>query len=323
MFSTRGSTASTCEGRRAVRHTACATALMIASLWAPPASARLMAPRCPPVQRSQAYVAEGDGALDRGDYQEAINKYRAAYYGLPPSERVSYVGSLSVRNAMQAFGLLFESKQDPVVLRRQLGFLNEFLDQVAAQEGGVEKVGATVIETLEGVREQVEQKLASLTKDDAPQPEPPPPAKAEDAEDQPPPPVQPPAPDPARREPERAPNWLGIGLTAGGGVLTAVGAGVLVGWWTVRQQAANYVELTPEYGEGTDARADYLAQQQQDAQAFRIAGSVLVSVGAATLTGGVVYLLLRRQRARRSTETLTLRPHLGPRSAGVAVGRRF
>lgn len=285
-----------------------------------------MAPRCPPIQRSQAYVVEGDEALDSGDYEEAINKYRAAYYGLPPNQRVSYVGSLSVRNAMQAFSLQFDKEQDPAVLEQQLGFVNEFLMSVQAQAGGKERVGAEIVETLEEARDKAEQTLASLTEQDEPA-EPACEPGTDAAEDtraqQDEGTASAGSADDATAGPRRSPNWLGIGLTAGGGILTGVGAGVLVGWWTVRQQASNYVDLTPGYEEGTDARNSYLDAQRKDAQSFRIAGAVLVSVGLASVTGGVVYLLLGRQQGRRGSETLTMRPSVLPRGAGLLMERRF
>lgn len=286
-----------------------------------------MAPRCPPIQRSQAYLVEGDEARDRGDYEEAINKYRAAYYGLPPNQRVSYVGSLSVRNAMEVFGSQFDKEQDPAVLEQQLGLVNEFLVSVEAQDGGRERVGAEIVEILEEARDKAEQTLASLTEPDEPaEPATSPDMDAVDdaqqanqAEDN----TSGSEADVVTAGPRRSPNWLGIGLTAGGGLLTGVGAGVLVGWWTVRQQASNYVDLRPGYEEGTEDRENYLDDQRKNAQSFRIAGAVLVSVGLASVTGGVVYLLLGRQQDRRGSETLTMRPSVLPRGAGLLVERRF
>ncbi len=110
-------------------------------------------------------------------------------------------------------------------------------------------------------------------------PEPPPP--------EPPPPVirppEPSEPAPVPEEP-KGPDALGISLTIGGAVITGVGMGVF-GASFLRQRSAEQANTVSDFDTGI-ARA----------QSMHTAGLAVAAVGAAVLIGGVVRLVLVRQR---------------------------
>lgn len=291
------------------------------------------APRVAAEDRSQAFVTDGDAAFERGDYEEAIAKYRAAYYGLDPAQRTSYLGSLPVRNAMRAYTLLIAERQDRVVLERQLAFLAEFLESVAAQDGGAEQVGAEVMAELEAVRADVQLKLARLSQVVAPPPgavtaPTPNPADAPsqgappttEAAAEPEPGASPVAIDSLAPPPGRDP--LGLGLAIGGGVTAGIGAGVMVGWWTVRRQAE--AEADRVFGpDPSPARDEYLREEWYHARRYLIAGSTIVGLGLATAATGAVLLVVRRSRGSRAGMALRLLPAVGPQGAALRLSGRF
>jgi hypothetical protein len=296
--------------------------LMLSLLWSGPSHARYSSAPTP-TQRAERLIEEGDAARDKGNHEEAANKYRAAYYSLPLADRMSFIGSLAVRSAMTAFQHVHEAKPDDLVLERQIVLATEFLVSVDALGSGATAVDAADVEEVEKARASAKEKLPAsegTSETCPPASKAPVDVAADETDDR--------KKDPplTRIEPvrnERKPNWLGIGLLAGGGVAAGVGAGILAGWWTVRREASNYVELAPGYEEGTEARASYLAQQEEQAQTFRIAGAVLVSVGAAAAAGGLVYVLLRRGGDKQSKPQTAMVPSVGFHGAGVVLSRRF
>lgn len=295
-----------------------------------PAHAAARAAAKPPSaeERSLAFVADGDAAYERGDYEEAITKYRAAYYGLGPEQRASYIGSLPVRNAMRAYALLLAERQDRTVLERQLAFLAEFLESVAAQADGAQRVGPEALTELEAVRDDVQHKLAMLSQAVAPPPDTQAgPTTTGDPLDPPPhdpPPHDPPPHDAPLTDSLHAPpprDWLGLGLLIGGGATAGIGLGVTSGWWTVRRQAER--EADRVYGSGpSPVRTQYLTDEWHHARRYLIAGSVLATLGLATAGAGVVHILVRRARSRDDV-ALGLGPALGPTTAGLRLHGRF
>lgn len=286
------------------------------------ASRAYAAPKRQPEGNSEGFVDQGDAAVTRGDYEEAIAKYSAAYYGLSADERASYMGSIPVRKAMEAYDLLFEQKKERAVLDQQLAFLDRFLGDVESRPDGVERVGGELVSELKAVREAVEKKRATF---DAPKdPEPEPPVASEPVGG----PTEPdlePKPDPGPTSDEGsdrgAPrNPLGIGLAVGGGVALGTGAGVMAGWWTVRNQAIDYADEEPGYEEGTTARTDYLAREEARARKYLIAGAVVMGVGAAVAITGVV-LVARKPGGKR--KHVAIAPQLGPSNAGFVLSGRF
>lgn len=290
-------------------------------------------PKAPSAQeRSAAFVADGDEAFERGDYEEAITKYRAAYYGLTPEQRTSYVGSIPVRNAMRAYALLLAERQDRRVLEQQLGFLTEFLESVRGTDGGVTRVGEQVVAQLEQTRAEAEQKLAALAQVVAPPPDPddeggggdegvPQETSGERSEldDEPEFSVGPEEEDdPLTRPAPLRP--LGLGLAIGGGVTAGIGVGVMTGWWTVRRQARAEADAT--WPEGSPTYQDYLRAQWYRARRFLIAGTVLTGVGVAAAAAGTVILLVQRNRAADDV-ALGLAPALGPEGTGIQLAGRF
>ncbi|MCX4241758.1 hypothetical protein [Paraliomyxa miuraensis] len=309
--------------------------VLVLSLWPSPSHAHWILAASPSAQRAEKLLKEGDTAREQGNYREAADRYSAAYYSLPLADRVSYVGALAVRNAMTAFELLHDENPDPLVLERQTVFVDEFLASVAAQEGGADQVGASVIEELQQARSRAEDKQPPTPKPKKTTPKecPATPTPVPDEVSSSgsstdgnhangtPEPTQPPPPNAKHR-----PSWLGVGLAVGGGITAAAGAGVLTGWWTVRREASAFADLTPGMEEGTEARAAYLAQQEDKAQRFRITGAVLVSVGAAAATAGAVLLALNRKGHAPSKGVearTTVVPHFDRHGAGVALSRRF
>lgn len=275
------------------------------------------------LERSQAYVLEGDEALERGDYREAIAKYQAAFYGLSATERASYMGSIPVRNAMRAYDQLLQQNRDRAVVEQQLVLLRQFLDGVAGQPDAVEAIGQDVIDDLEALRQLLETELASPSEEATPVHQPTP-DEVDDGglevpEDQHQESDAGPTSDPPTA---RRPNWLGIGLTIGGGVVFATGAGVSVGWWTVRKQASEFADIEPSFEMDPDARERYLAGQEDEARKFLIAGSVLAGIGGATLIAGVTHIIVVRRRAkRRRAVSATLL--VTPQTAGFVLQSRF
>lgn len=279
-----------------------------------------------PRDRSQVLLVEGDAALERGELDKAISMYSAAYYGLTKTDQASYVGSLPVRKAMEAYEHSVARVQEPTqrraLLERQRALLDEFLDGVATRPGAAEEIGAEVMAELEQARRSIDDALATL---DA-KPEPDPDAKPKpdpDPKPEPEPEADPPLADPTGDEPKRPRDWLGLGLTIGGSTLLATGAGVCVGWWTVRNGAQELVDGGGEgFAEGTQARADYLLKEDALARKYLIAGTVVAGVGLATAIGGVVHLALHRRRHPAPT-ALLVAPLLAPTLTGVALHRRF
>lgn len=289
-----------------------------------------------PRERSQVLLVEGDAAAERGQLDEAISKYRSAYYGLSTSDQASYVGSLPIRKAMQAYEQAVASERDPkarrTLLGRQRALLDEFLDGVAARPGAADEIGEDVMAELQVVRRGIEVMLGAqmsdvvdpFTEDDAsasPRDRPPaasPPSTPSKAE-----PTRP--SDPAKdgpTKPER--DWLGLGLAIGGGTLVATGVGVCVGAWTISHGARELVDTGgPGYAEGTEARASYLASEDARARKFLISGSVVASVGLAAAVAGVAHLVVHRRRHVDRAAAVHVAPLLTSTATGVVLQRRF
>lgn len=282
-------------------------------------------------QRSEQLLAEGDAASSKQRWDEAIAKYRAAYYGLPPEDQATYVGSLTVRKAMRAYQERVAAEQEPgqrkALLQRQRVLLEEFLDAVATKPGAAEEIGEDVIAELEESRRSIDAALAD-----------PKPTTSEPTGDtsldtsgsdgtattttSDPDDTTTDRPDPT---PKPARDWVGLGLVIGGSVTVAAGIGVSVGRWTIRNNALQLVDAGGEdYAPGTQAREDYLDQEYARANEFLIAGSVVAGVGVATIIGGVVRIFVHRRRTSTPKPTaLHLAPVLSPTTAGLVLHRRF
>lgn len=316
-------------GRRSRALTALAVILALAT---PAISSAAPSKRKPDsgLERSQAFVEEGDAALERGDYEDAIAKYSAAYYGLDTEDRVSYIGSIPVRQAMRAYDLLVAQEQDRAVLDRQLSLVTEFLENVRSRPDGVDRVGKEVVDDLQVVKEAVEKKIAALSEASAPHSTDAPgskPVEETTTEPEPvtttPPNTTPPADgDSTNGMPFREPpSRLGVGLAAAGGVVLGTGAGVMAGWWTVRNQAVEYADAEPGYEEGTTERVDYLEREEARARKYLISGVVVMGVGAAVATTGVVLIAQHRRRGKQAP--VAVAPVFDPRHAGLVITGRF
>lgn len=291
-------------------------------------------------ERGEALLAEGDADSAKGEWNEAISKYRASYYGLTRADQASYLGSLPVRKAMRAYQERIVQEQDPnkrrALLQQQAVLLEEFLDAVAAKPGAAEDVGKDVITELEQLRSSIDAELRPKLPEPAPGPsggeEPPSPDPGPGGGEEPPPPD--PGPDPApdpippdsshplADEPRR--DWLGLGLVIGGSTALATGLGVSVGWWTVRTMAQENVDAGGEdFAPGTEARKTYLADEDARAKEFLIAGSVVAGAGLAIAIGGAVRLVVHRRRAPSRAAAFRVSPLLAPTAAGLVLHRRF
>lgn len=297
----------------------------------PPAPALALAPSAR--QRSEQLLAEGDAASGKQRWDEAIAKYRAAYYGLPPEDQATYVGSLTVRKAMRAYQERVAAEQAPgqrkALLQRQRVLLEEFLDAVAAKPGAAEEIGEDVIAELEESRRSIDAALAdpkpttseptgdaspndtSSGSDGAST------TTTSDPED-----TTTDRPDPTSKP---ARDWVGLGLVIGGSVTLAAGIGVSVGRFTIRNNALQLVDAGGEdYAPGTQAREDYLDQEYARADKLLIAGGVVAGVGLATIVGGVVRIFVHRRRtATPKAAAVHLAPVLSPTTAGLVLHRRF
>ena len=294
-----------------------------------PASASAFAPGAR--KRSEQLLGEGDAASTAKRWDEAISKYRAAYYGLPPEDQAAYVGSLTVRKAMRAYQERITQEEDPsqrkTLLQRQGVLLDEFLAAVAAKPGAAEELGEDVIAELEETRRSIDAALA----DPKPEPEPEPDDAGTTTTDPERDPADPSITTPTtptdHPEPTTKParDWLGLGLVIGGSVTLATGLGVGAGRWVLRANAQQLVDAGgEEYAPGTDARAEYLAGEYARADKFLIAGGVVAGVGLATTIGGIVRIFVHRRRTSTpKTTTLHLAPVLSPTTAGLVLHRRF
>jgi hypothetical protein len=316
----------------------------------PPIHAHAMAAPSPR-QRSELSLIDGDAALERGDFDDAISKYRAAYYSLAPSEQASYLGAMPVRNAMRAYEQRVVQEQDPEkrrrVRQRQREFLSEFLDAVNGREGAAKEVGQDVFAELEANlkaidselgQEQTEQETTDPTEPPVPDPPGggttvPPDSRAVDPPDNgtaDPDSLKgasggddsnPGTPGPGASKASR--DWLGLGLVIGGGTLLGTGFGVSAGWWTIRNLAPAKADEGGElFAEGTAARAEYLAGENIRARHYLIAGTVVAGVGLATTIAGAVHIARHRRRANQAT-AMHFVPLFGPSVAGLAFHRRF
>lgn len=277
------------------------------------------------LERSQGFVTEGDEAMEREDYREAIAKYNAAYYGLDTSERVSYMGSLPVRKAMRAYERL--AAQEPrehvkAVLEAQLALVTNFLTSVRSLPSSAELVDAEVLTELEAVRVRVEEEINALS------PEMPPPetngtetdgTETDETETD---GIQTPVDTPPSNPASPRQRKLGIGLAVGGAAGVVAGGVAMVGWWTVPPQAERYANTTPGYEEGTDARASYLEREDGRKLQYLVSGAVIAGIGAAIATTGVV-LVVKHRRRPSDRAAWQVAPALGPSRAGLMVAGRF
>lgn len=281
-------------------------------------------------QRSEQLLKEGEVAAAAQRWDEAISKYRASYYGLPPEDQATYVGSLTVRKAMRAYEERIAAEQDPAVRKaqreRQRVMLDEFLAAAAAKAGATEEIGEDVIAELEETRRSIDAALA--------EPKPEKPDSAQDpSPDEPPPGPKAPTPTTStptsadRPEPAPKPerDWLGLGLVIGGSITLAAGLGVGAGRWVLRADALQVVDAGgPDFAPGTDARDDYLEEEYARADKFLIAGAVVAGLGLATAVGGIMYIGLSRRKSNAGRSTaLRLTPALSPTTAGLVLHRRF
>lgn len=282
-------------------------------------------------QQSERLLNEGDAAAAKERWDEAISKYRASYYGLPPEDHASYLGSLTVRQAMRAYAKRVAQEQDPAkrrsLLERQRVLLEEFLDAVAAKPGASAELGPDVIAELEETRRSIDAALAP-PKDDEPTedvgPEPPtdPADPSTEANEDPVDPGGTTAPD----GPKPPRDWLGLGLVIGGSTLLATGMGVSVGWWTIRSGAQDEYDDDENCAPGSEGHLtclDYLEEEEARAKKFLIAGSVVAGVGLAAAIAGVVHVVIHRKRTSPRATALRISPVLSPTTAGVVLQRRF
>lgn len=304
------------------------------ALGAPPALApteAISAAIAPASERdqSQRLLAEGDVLQSKGEWSQALSKYRASYDVLRPEDQAAYFGSLPMRQAMLAYGRLIANEQDPAkrrsLLERQRVLLDEFLDAVAAKPGAAEDVGEEELAALQQTRREIQHAL------EGEQPPPDVPPQVPVPEDDPRPtaeltststPTTADRPSPSVSPTPRR-DWLGLGLVIGGSTTLAAGLGLGVGYFSIRSGAQALVDAGgEEYAPGTPAREDYLDREYGRAQKFLIAGSVVAGVGLGIAIGGIVRLVVHRRKAS-SDIAMRVSPILTPTTAGLALHHRF
>jgi hypothetical protein len=301
----------------------CSTLVLAVLLAVPPTIGHAEVASQSPRERSQVLLTEGDEAVERGELEAAISAYEGSYAVMSEIDRASYLGSISVRKAMEAFDQRVAREQHPAARRdlllRQSTLLARFLDEVRAREGGTEDVGAEVLAELEAKQAEIDQALRAGPHEAA---------GSSDAPEHAPTTALRPTPDepslepPIRTEPDR--DRLGLGLTIGGSALVATGLGVSAGWWVVRRGArANADGGGDAFAEGMPARADYLEHADAVARKYLVAGSIVAGVGLATMIGGIVHLAVHRRRADAGATALRVVPFSSPTTGGVVLHGRF
>jgi hypothetical protein len=277
-------------------------------------------------QQSERLLAEGDAALAKERWDEAISKYRASYYGLPTEDHASYLGSLPVRKAMRAYTERVAQEQDPgkrrSLLQRQRVLLEEFLDAVAAKPGATDEVGPEVIAELEETRRSIDAELdppKPIEPTEPTTPTNPFPEGDDDPDD--------PGDTKTITDDAKPPrDWLGLGLVIGGSTLLVTGIGVSVGRWTIRSGAQDEYDADPNCAPGSEGHLTclaYLETEEARAKKFLIAGSVVAGVGLATAIAGVVHIVIHRKRSSSRATALRVAPVLSPTAAGLSLGGRF
>jgi hypothetical protein len=283
----------------------------------------------PSPRRSEQLLVDAEDAFDRGDFQNATKKYRDAYYSLSTEERASYLGSMIVRGAVEAYERQLEQEQDPKkrrrLLRGQQELIEEFLDAVSTREGAAEEVGQEELARLRGIGEAIDAELegeqarpeeqstrgAEVVVDPGTEAREPGVANA--------------VPDP---EPGRTPigsggrrKWVGLGMVIGGSAALGTGLGVILGgvgiWTHADQEEAKYGSMVDP---GTVSA--FLAQERAKATNYFIAGGAVAGIGLVTAIGGAVYLAVRSHRDER-TSTVRVGPWLGPGTGGTVLSGRF
>ncbi len=288
----------------------------------PTAEAHVASPST--MERSQAFVEEGDEAFDDGDYREAIAHYRAAYDALTSADRVSYVGSIAMRNAMNAYAALLEREDDIIVVRNQLNFLSEFLQEVE-QHDAQDAVGVDVLDELRELQATLEDRIELSRAQEHSDRSSPPPVLLDPHG---PSGVDVPPEDPTDSSPPQR-DWVGVGLLLGGTALVGTGAALTISGLTIPDQARRYANETPGFEEeeeiglieGSTARTEYLADEDARAQRFLTGGIVIVAAGIVTVAAGGLELIIRRRRGR--SPDIALLPALGRSSASLSLRTRF
>jgi hypothetical protein len=291
----------------------------------------MVAPKSP--QRNEQLLIDGEVAFERGDFPEAILKYRAAYYSFGTQERASYMGSIPVRRAMQAYEQQLAKEQEPNARRRllrdQRELIDEFLDAVRSHEGAAEQVGLEDVAELEATGVTIDRELEG-----GQTPPEKPPVMPVDAEEpriavgnsggSAPTPRAGPGTRPGGADPTKdgRRDWVGLGMVIGGSVVLGAGVGVSAGRWTIINQAEAEAERVRAGGQyTTDPIDQYIGAQHRDGLKYLVAGSVVAGVGLVTVVGGVIHLKVRRRGNGRTT-AMRVAPLLG-RGVGVVVHRRF
>jgi hypothetical protein len=261
-----------------------------------------------PLERSQALLSAGDAALERGDSDAAIHEYERSYDELPEAHKASYLGSLTIRNTMQAYDRRISEEHDASVRRelllRQRTLLDAYIVAVKTREGAVDEIGVDIMAELEESLRRIDDAISTLERarsDGAlPSESRVTGAPAEAVPDEPAidAPLGPVSPATTSVEPPRARDWLGTSVVVAGSALFGAGVGVSIGYFTIRSTALALADAGGEdYAPGTDARAQYLAQEYDRAHRFLVAGSVVASIGLAAVVGGIVRLVVHRRRS--------------------------
>jgi hypothetical protein len=277
---------------------------------------------------SERLLVEAEEAFDRGDFQGATKKYRDAYYSLSTEERASYLGSMIVRGAVEAYERQLEQEQDTKKRRRlllgQQELIEELLDAVGTREGAAEEVGQEELARLRGIGDAIDAELEGEQARPEEQPTPGVGAVVEPDVEGREPGVANAVPDP---EPGQTANpdgvsrkWVGLGMVIGGCAALGTGIGVTLGgvgiWTNADQEVAKHGSMV-----GSEAVSDFLAQEHARATNYFIAGGAVAGIGLVTAIGGAVYFAVRRRGER--TSAMRVGPWLGPGTGGIVLSRRF
>jgi hypothetical protein len=236
-----------------------------------------------------AYQA-GNASFDEADYPRAITYWEDAY-------RRDCTANLLLKNLARAYELYGQKRQAVVALETYL-----------------------VREPTTGDKDQIQRRIEVLKKQIAAEKAAPPPTGAT------PPvapvvPVTPPQPEPAPTAHTGKRPIAPLIVAGAGGVVLIVGAVVYAGG---AKDVKHYEDLCPNHNcTGTDALSNQSAANT--ARNKKVAGGVVMGVGAAALAGGLIWYFVQPRSAETTGSLLKPRvaPAVTPGFAGLSLSGAF
>ncbi len=307
---------------RRLRGAALSAAVAVATLTPEPARA---APTVPP--EAEEHYDNGVRERDAGRYAAAASEFAAAYAGIPPSIkelRASVLFDLvdAQRNAFTAGGKIRGKEHPAAHLCAAEEELTGFIDATEKERARKGKKSADTLKAMElrsEVRGQIEAARKANAELDC--------ATVEYPRDEISAPAEPAGPSEAPKKPPKQPRKIDKPLVITGGVLTAVGLGM------VGLMAAGLVrgKRAEERGDALVAASPTLPKEDPELQQIdrdgktgnrmAIAGGV---VGALALGTGVALLVVGLRGGRTAPASrVAVAPTMAPRALGLVLRWQF